>query len=199
MIDPRGLLEVANELAKLDSTKPRQAALRRAVSTAYYALFHALIQAALIEHIHADPASPVAHQAARWFEHGKMRKVCEEILRWADAKPPPPRPAADAPAEAHKKWEHQRDTQPRLLRSLGGAGERPSPELRRVAECFVSLYGARMQADYDPAFRLARDTARAHVGTARIGFEQLAASAKDPTRKLFLLLLLTSTDLVPGK
>jgi hypothetical protein len=36
------LLDIAETLAKLDPGRPRQASLRRAVSTAYYALFHAL-------------------------------------------------------------------------------------------------------------------------------------------------------------
>lgn len=37
------LLEQAYHLANLDSGEPKQASLRRAVSTAYYALFHLLI------------------------------------------------------------------------------------------------------------------------------------------------------------
>jgi uncharacterized protein (UPF0332 family) len=37
------LLEQALHLAKREKKKPRQASLRRAVSTAYYALFHLLI------------------------------------------------------------------------------------------------------------------------------------------------------------
>lgn len=36
------LLDIAETLAKLDGGRPRQACLRRAVSSAYYALFHAL-------------------------------------------------------------------------------------------------------------------------------------------------------------
>jgi hypothetical protein len=43
------LLEVAQHLAKLDSTNPRQACLRRSVSTAYYALFHPLIAEAVVK------------------------------------------------------------------------------------------------------------------------------------------------------
>lgn len=37
------LPDVARSLARLDEEPPRQATLRRAVSTAYYALFHLLI------------------------------------------------------------------------------------------------------------------------------------------------------------
>lgn len=37
------LLEIAQHLATLYPENPRQASLRRAVSTAYYAIFHLLI------------------------------------------------------------------------------------------------------------------------------------------------------------
>ena len=37
------LLELAKHLANLEPVNPRQACMRRAVSTAYYALFHLLI------------------------------------------------------------------------------------------------------------------------------------------------------------
>ena len=39
---PEDLLEQAVHLATLDARRPKQANLRRAVSTAYYALFHLL-------------------------------------------------------------------------------------------------------------------------------------------------------------
>ncbi|MGA8172582.1 MAG: hypothetical protein WB816_17365 [Methylocystis sp.] len=40
MIDD--LLALADDLAQRDSGRPKQASLRRAVATAYYAVFHAL-------------------------------------------------------------------------------------------------------------------------------------------------------------
>jgi len=39
----KDLLDQANRLARSEKSKPKQASLRRAVSTAYYALFHLLI------------------------------------------------------------------------------------------------------------------------------------------------------------
>src|SRR5712692_5365690 len=42
------LLEQARHLANREKKRPRQASLRRAVSTAYYALFHLLISEALL-------------------------------------------------------------------------------------------------------------------------------------------------------
>ena len=41
------LLDLAQQLANLKPANPRQACLRRAVSTAYYALFHLIFEATL--------------------------------------------------------------------------------------------------------------------------------------------------------
>ena len=68
------LLEQAHYLAYRDQG---QASLRRAVSTAYYALFHLLIDDAVNNWA-------VDHQRrviARTFEHGKMRDVCDALVR----------------------------------------------------------------------------------------------------------------------
>jgi hypothetical protein len=43
---PADLLAQARRLVSLDPRRPRQASLRRAISTAYYALFHLLISEA---------------------------------------------------------------------------------------------------------------------------------------------------------
>ena len=43
------LLDLAVRLANLEPANPRQACLRRAASTAYYALFHLLISEAMLE------------------------------------------------------------------------------------------------------------------------------------------------------
>ena len=71
------LLEQAQHLAKRDGLEPRQASLRRAVSTAYYALFHLLIDEAVSNWA-------VVHQRnklARSFDHGSMKRVCDDCVR----------------------------------------------------------------------------------------------------------------------
>ena len=69
---PDRLLEQALLLANLDKKRPRQANLRRAVSTAYYALFHLLTTAAV-----ANWKKPRQRAAlARAFEHRKMNEAC---------------------------------------------------------------------------------------------------------------------------
>lgn len=67
------LLDQAFHLAKLDAKRPRQASLRRAVSTAYYALFHLLVDAAVRQHA---PNAQLQPYFARAFDHGDIKKVC---------------------------------------------------------------------------------------------------------------------------
>src|SRR5271155_1029818 len=71
------LLELAQDLANLHSENPRQANLRRAVSTAYYALFHLLISEAIVNwnRLEVRPA------LGRIFDHGKMKAACEAKVR----------------------------------------------------------------------------------------------------------------------
>jgi len=69
------LLEQAFDLAHKEPANPKQASLRRAVSTAYYALFHLLIDEAVGQWAVVRQRSIIA----RTFEHDKMKKVCAEV------------------------------------------------------------------------------------------------------------------------
>ena len=71
------LLEQAYHLAKLESGEPKQASLRRAVSTAYYALFHLLIDQAVGNWGIERQRSILA----RTFDHGKMKSICEDYVK----------------------------------------------------------------------------------------------------------------------
>ena len=71
------LLEQAYHLANLESGDPKQASLRRAVSTAYYALFHLLIDEAVGNWGVARQRSILA----RTFAHGKMKGICEDHVK----------------------------------------------------------------------------------------------------------------------
>jgi hypothetical protein len=70
------LLEQAYHLARREKRKPRQASLRRAVSTAYYALFHLLIREAVANWKRDDQRA----ELARTFEHSRMRKASNRIV-----------------------------------------------------------------------------------------------------------------------
>ena len=74
----RDLLQQARRLAQLDPMRPRQANLRRAVSSAYYAVFHYLADQACRMMMGAQLAeAPFRHVIARGFDHGTMRMRAE--------------------------------------------------------------------------------------------------------------------------
>lgn len=66
------LLQVAVHLATYEGVSPTQAALRRAISTAYYAVFHLLIEHAA-QHWQGSPAAFTGLE--RSFQHGPMKNT----------------------------------------------------------------------------------------------------------------------------
>ena len=74
---PLDLIDAARGLTELSPRRPSQANLRRAVSTAYYALFHCLAACAANSFI-GRARSPAWHQTYRALEHGKARTACED-------------------------------------------------------------------------------------------------------------------------
>jgi len=71
------LLEQAEHLANRDGANPKQASLRRAVSTAYYALFRLLIDEAVSHWGIARHRG----RLARTFDHGSMKRVCDDCVK----------------------------------------------------------------------------------------------------------------------
>lgn len=133
------LLDQADALATMDARRPRQANLRRAVSSAYYALFHLLSEAAARQIAGGGRRHlELRHAVRRTFGHGAMKSVAKGF-------------ASGTPNAA---W------QP----ALGGT---VSPALGEVAEVFVLLQEARHSADYDVARTFARREATALVAQAR--------------------------------
>ena len=76
---PDDLLSVADDLVSTRSRKPRQSNLRRAVSTAYYAMFHCLARCCadtLVGSRSADRSRPAWRQVYRALEHGLAKNSC---------------------------------------------------------------------------------------------------------------------------
>jgi uncharacterized protein (UPF0332 family) len=73
------LLDQARHLATREPKKPKQASLRRAISSAYYALFHLLLYEATHLLFPSTPAG-LRERASRAFSHGEAKSVCES---WA--------------------------------------------------------------------------------------------------------------------
>jgi hypothetical protein len=113
------LLEQAQHLASREPRRLRQASLRRAVSVAYYALFHLLAAEGVRRFL---PASPVhlREQVRRSYEHGHMKTVCDQFSK--------PQPSGAFAALLTLPIE---------------------PELCSVAEAFIALQQARHDADYN--------------------------------------------------
>jgi len=121
------LLAQARMLARRDPRRPKQANLRRAISTAYYGLFHFLIEESTSLLCGAGPSDAAfRHLAARAFVHGKMKSFCGEI-----GKPPA------QPVHA-------------VLRPLSTRlAIASSQQARLIAQTFADLQDHRHAADYD--------------------------------------------------
>lgn len=78
------LFAIARELAMRDAGRPKKESLARAISTAYYAVFHALAEFCSREMIGAwAPWQPFRH-VYRSLDHGNARKVFEGLRGSAD-------------------------------------------------------------------------------------------------------------------
>ena len=120
------LAELAGQLARLGKGKPRQVALRRSISTAYYALFHALCHTCVTALIGWSKPWSVTTPLYRMLDHGAAKRVFSQIRSRKDA---------------------------------NGA-------LQTIAETFLVLQDARLEADYDPGARFTRDEVLKHVAQA---------------------------------
>ena len=81
-MNPRDLLRIARQLASgvtgENRGRPRQAELRRAVSTAYYALFHALANCTTNILAGSARRGHSWEQTYRALEHGHARSQCDD-------------------------------------------------------------------------------------------------------------------------
>jgi hypothetical protein len=154
------LLEQAGHLAMRETKRPRQASLRRAVSAAYYALFHILAAESTQKLLPPHPGS-LRVQARRAFVHKDMRELCRQVSR--------PRPAGTIASLLTVPIE---------------------PELRLVAEAFVTLQQARHEADYDLTATFNRVDVLQLVQRAHSAVANWRAIRSRPNATIFLAALL---------
>ena len=81
---PDELLDLARRIADMDGENPQQASLRRAISTAYYALFHFVIDEATANWSQSE-FRPLL---GRVFEHGKMKQASYKFSGGKSVIPP---------------------------------------------------------------------------------------------------------------
>ncbi len=77
-INPTELLTLARNLVDRNPGAQIEGELRRAISTAYYAVFHLLITAAMSNIVKDVAFRP---RLGRAFPHGLMKNFCEEYFR----------------------------------------------------------------------------------------------------------------------
>ena len=136
--------------------------LRRAVSAAYYGLFHALSNesASLV----TSDNAVLRNQVRRSFNHRTMRSVCDTLVRGQSRALPPP--------------------YDRLM------PETIDPYLFAVAEAFVELQEARHTADYDLQATFSRNEATRLTALASNSWNLLRHIRQLPETLVFLTALL---------
>ena len=77
-MNSRDLIETARGLTAISPRRPSQANLRRALSTAYYAVFHSLA-ATVADALMGKGRGDAWHQTYRALEHGSARRACQNM------------------------------------------------------------------------------------------------------------------------
>jgi hypothetical protein len=138
-----------------------EANVRRAVSSAYYALFHLLIRDAVVNWKHADQHA----RLARSFDHKRMKDASTAILKEMGNIPIQSIEGADAEQAARFR-------------------------LSTVAQAFVDLQQARHKADYDVGEPFGPVDAAVDVAQARLAFVIWADVRDEPLAQRYLYSLL---------
>lgn len=163
-MNPDHLLEQAGRLIEgtTAGAEPRQVDLRRAISAAYYAVFHDVLAAAADEFVGpAERGTPRYTLAYRSIDHRVLSRLCAEVKK--------SKPSAQyqgyAPATGFTR------------------------EARSFAGYIVELQEKRHSADYDPSARFTMADGHFAIAIARRAIERFAGL--DPEeRQIFLTLLL---------
>ena len=158
------LLSQATRLARLDPGKPKQANLRRAVSAAYYALFHFLVDQSCRMMIGTQQSQgPYRQVLGRAFAHADMKLACISF-------------AGGTLKQSVSKGLPTEFVVP--------------PEVREVANVFLYLQARRHDADYDLTERFSRSGALLDIRDAELAIKQFGAMTTSDAKKFFLACLL---------
>lgn len=164
VLNPSHLLEQADRLIAPLAGAPRQADLRRAISTAYYALFHAVLTEAADDFVGSTHRDTSRYALVyRSVDHRSLRTICEDVVK------------TRLPAR-YLRYE------PR-----GGFG----PDIRAFATAVIDLLERRHAADYDPLFRARTAEALLAVATSRAALDKFRRAPR-VQRRAFVALLLFS-------
>jgi len=154
------LLELAQHLANLEAANLRQACLRRAVSTAYYALFHLLISEATLNWGRPE----LRAELGRVFGHGKMKSASMEKRDGLDA--------------------HFRKN------PLASQEMTVFKHLRTVAHTFIQAQQRREEADYDIGKEWIQTEVLKQIDAVAVAFKSWQAIREEPAAQAYLVSLL---------
>lgn len=163
ILNPDHLFDQADKLvAPPPAGPPRQVDLRRAISSAYYGLFHFTLASLADEFVGVTQRATARYVLVyRGVDHRTLKEICFEVQ-----KPnPPQRYAPYFPANGF------------------GAN------IQAFATAAIDLQEKRHRADYNPEPRFRTSDARLAIGTARSAIKRFGR-ASDERRKAFLTLLL---------
>lgn len=161
------LISQAETLATLDAKKPKQASLRRAVSSAYYAVFHYLVQEACCVQLGTQHGQAAyRHVLGRAFAHSIMKQACTSF-------------GGGTLKEAAIKG---------LPRDANGRYPIPEP-IQDLASTFAELQEKRHLADYDRSERFKRADVLTLIEPAKNHVAKFSALAGSEDKKFFLACL----------
>ncbi|HJT40329.1 MAG TPA: hypothetical protein VJ762_08370 [Sphingobium sp.] len=165
IVNPRHLLEQSESLASASPDRPlRQADLRRAISAAYYGVFHYMLTAGADQFVGSDLRKSRRYTLVyRSVDHRSLRDICMEAKK-------------STPGAKYQKYVPK-----------AGFGE----EIQSFANMVLELQEKRHDADYDPSQWVTRTDAKLALTIARSAIERFE-SASLLQRKYFLTLLLFS-------
>jgi hypothetical protein len=160
ILEPEHLFQQAYRLVTSQPGRPRQADMRRAISAAYYGLFHAIMTAATDQFVGKKNRDRVHYGLVyRSVDHSRLRELCNQVRSRSDRiKPYAPSGGFD-------------------------------PEIHAFAAATVDLQEKRFIADYDVMARVNRSTALLSIASARAALARFNR-ADEEQREAFLSLLM---------
>jgi hypothetical protein len=172
-IEPEKLLDAAERLApaKAGRGRPPYTAHRRAVSTAYYAVFHA-VTARVAEVVFPSADDDFRNRVRRWIGHGDVRTVAGWV--------------------SQVQGTSKRSLPPHIAALGGGAAVPPfiDADTGAIADGFLDLNDKREQADYDHEAIFTRADTRGHLALARATVHVVEGTRTDEAACFFGLIAL---------
>lgn len=156
----------ARQLATHEPKRPKQASLRRAVSAAYYSLFHLLTEEAAQLLLKDRDVKPLQQLLQRTFSHGVMKTAAKAFAGGNLA--------------------------PTIAQHFPGP---ISAGLSTVATTFIDLQDARHRADYDLSYRFTRQEVLDLIQAVDDAVQCWEQIRKQPDAKTFLVMLLSYESL----